>query len=35
MRRLLNTPPVEPIKDRATRSVLIAFGAVVASESRF
>jgi threonine/homoserine/homoserine lactone efflux protein len=35
LRRWLNSPRVERIIDRVTGSVLIAFGAVVASESRF
>ena len=35
LRRWLNSPRVERIVDRITGSVLIAFGAVVASESRF
>jgi threonine/homoserine/homoserine lactone efflux protein len=35
LRRWLNSPRVERIVDRVTGSVLIAFGAVVASESRF
>jgi threonine/homoserine/homoserine lactone efflux protein len=34
-RRWLNSPRVERIVDRVTGSILIAFGAVVASESRF
>jgi threonine/homoserine/homoserine lactone efflux protein len=35
LRRWLNSPRVERIIDRVTGSVLIAFGAVVASESQF
>jgi threonine/homoserine/homoserine lactone efflux protein len=35
LRRWLNSPRVERIIDRVTGSILIAFGAVVASESRF
>jgi threonine/homoserine/homoserine lactone efflux protein len=35
LRRWLNSPRVERVVDRITGSVLIAFGAVVASESRF
>jgi threonine/homoserine/homoserine lactone efflux protein len=35
LRRWLNSPRVERIVDRITGSVLIAFGALVASESRF
>jgi threonine/homoserine/homoserine lactone efflux protein len=35
LRRILNSPRFERIIDRVTGSVLIAFGVVVASESRF
>jgi threonine/homoserine/homoserine lactone efflux protein len=35
LRRILNSPRFEKIIDRVTGSVLVAFGVVVASESRF